>query len=103
MPSQPSGKMEGHAGAGMENSGQAVSDHTLFTKARTHNKWLDRPIAEETLRQLYDLLKMGPTSANCSPARFVFVRSKEAKEKLRPALSRGNTDKTMAAPVTAIV
>jgi 3-hydroxypropanoate dehydrogenase len=87
----------------MEGASSPLTGHSLFTKARTHNKWLDRPVAEETLGQLYDLLKMGPTSANCSPARFVFVRSKEAKEKLRPALSRGNTEKTMAAPVTAIV
>lgn len=75
----------------------------LFLKARTHNAWTDRAIEPELLNQLYDLVKMAPTSANCSPARFVFLQSKEAKEKLRPALSAGNLDKTMSAPVTVIV
>src|SRR5271165_3272976 len=75
----------------------------LFREAHTHNKFRDTPVSDETLRELYDLLKFGPTSANSSPARFVFIRTKEGKEKLRPALSAGNTDKTMAAPVTAIV
>jgi 3-hydroxypropanoate dehydrogenase len=75
----------------------------LFREARTHNKWQDKPVTDETLKQLYDLLKFGPTSANSSPARFVFIRTKEGKEKLRPALSAGNLDKTLAAPVTAIV
>ncbi|WP_418135951.1 malonic semialdehyde reductase [Agrobacterium sp. El2ro-1b] len=75
---------------------------TLFTEARTHNGWTDKPIGDETLKALYDLTKMGPTSANCSPARFVFVRSQEGKEKLKPALSSGNLEKTMAAPVTVI-
>ena len=75
----------------------------IFRSARTHTHWLERPVDDETLRALYDLLKWGPTSANCSPARIVFVRSREAKERLRPALSAGNVDKTMAAPVTAII
>ena len=75
----------------------------LFLKARTHNGWLDRAIEPALLQQLYDLVKMAPTSANCSPARFVFVQSKAAKEKLKPALSAGNLDKTMSAPVTVIV
>ncbi|TRB01714.1 MULTISPECIES: malonic semialdehyde reductase [Rhizobium/Agrobacterium group] len=75
---------------------------TLFTEARTHNGWTDKLVSDETLKALYDLTKMGPTSANCSPGRFVFVRSPEAKEKLRPALSSGNLEKTMAAPVTVI-
>src|SRR4051812_37085340 len=75
----------------------------LFKEARTHNKWHDRPVTDETLHELYDILKFGPTSANSSPARFVFIRTHEGKEKLRPALSAGNTDKTMSAPVTAIV
>ena len=75
----------------------------LFTEARTHNGWLDKPVSDEQLREVYDLLKMGPTSANCSPARIVFVRSAEGKEKLRPALSSGNLEKTLTAPVTAIV
>ena len=75
----------------------------LFKEARTHNKWHDEPISDETLHELYDILKFGPTSANSSPARFVFIRTKEGKEKLAPALSAGNTEKTMTAPVTVIV
>lgn len=76
---------------------------TLFTEARTHNGWTDQPVSDAELKALYDLMKMGPTSANSSPARILFLRSKEAKERLRPALSAGNLDKTMAAPVTAII
>ncbi len=75
---------------------------TLFTEARTHNGWLDKPVSDALLREVYDLTKMGPTSANCCPARFVFVRSPEGKEKLKPSLSSGNLEKTMAAPVTVI-
>jgi 3-hydroxypropanoate dehydrogenase len=75
----------------------------LFREARTHNKWHDEPITDGTLYELYDILKFGPTSANSSPARFVFVRTKAGKELLAPALSAGNTEKTMAAPVTVIV
>ncbi|MGJ7904765.1 malonic semialdehyde reductase [Lysobacter sp. 1R34A] len=74
----------------------------LFRTARTHNE-LGGEVSDETLRQLYDLVKWAPTSANGSPARFVFVKSAAAKEKLRPALSEGNLAKTMAAPVTVIV
>jgi 3-hydroxypropanoate dehydrogenase len=76
---------------------------TLFTEARTHNKWNGEPVTDEELHRLFDLLKWAPTSANCSPGRFVFLRTPEAKEKLRPALSPGNVEKTMAAPVTVIV
>ncbi len=75
----------------------------LFRKARTHNVWLDQPVSDETLRELYDLMKFGPTSANSCPARFLFLRTREAKERLRPALSANNVDKTMKAPVTAII
>jgi 3-hydroxypropanoate dehydrogenase len=75
----------------------------LFREARTFNKFTDRAVTDETLRQLHDLYKWGPTSVNCQPARVVFVRGAEAKQKLRPALSPNNVDKTMAAPVTAIV
>jgi 3-hydroxypropanoate dehydrogenase len=75
----------------------------LFREARSHNAWRDEPVPDETLHALYDLLKFGPTSANSSPARFVFIRTKEGKEKLAPALSSGNMQKTMAAPVTVIV
>ena len=75
----------------------------ILRNARTHNGWLPKPVTDEQLRALHDLAKWGPTSANSQPARFVFVRTKEGKEKLRPALSAGNTEKTMSAPVTAIV
>ncbi len=81
----------------------AAGHDLLFREARTHNKWQDTPVADETLHELYDILKFGPTSANSSPARFVFIRTKEGKEKLAPALSAGNTEKTMNAPVTVIV
>jgi 3-hydroxypropanoate dehydrogenase len=81
----------------------AVGLDLLFKEARTHNKWHDKPVSDETLHELYDVLKYGPTSANCSPARFVFIRTKEGKEKLAPALSSGNMEKTMTAPVVAIV
>lgn len=74
----------------------------LFRTARTHNE-LGGEVSDETLRQLYDLLKWGPTSANLSAARFVFVKSPEAKARLSPAMDAGNHDKTMAAPVTVIV
>jgi 3-hydroxypropanoate dehydrogenase len=75
----------------------------LFLDARTHAAWLHQPVSDELLQQLYDLVKMGPTSANCSPARLVFVRTPKGKERLRPALAGGNVDKTMAAPVTVII
>jgi 3-hydroxypropanoate dehydrogenase len=75
----------------------------LFTEARTQNGWTDRPVSDETLRQVFDLMKMAPTSMNTQPARFVFLRTPEAKERLRPALSPGNVDKTLSAPVVAII
>lgn len=75
----------------------------IFLDARTHNAWTDKPVSDDTLRQLVDILKMGPTSANQSPARFVFVKSQEAKKRLEPLLDEGNRAKTMAAPVCAIV
>jgi 3-hydroxypropanoate dehydrogenase len=75
----------------------------VFRSARTFNKFSDEPVSDQTLRELYDLLKWGPTSMNCQPARFVFVRSPQARERLRPALSAGNLAKTMAAPVVVIV
>jgi 3-hydroxypropanoate dehydrogenase len=86
--------------------GQALGDQaldTLFREARTFTKWQPRPVTDETLRGLYDLLKWGPTSANGSPARFAFVRTAEAKQRLRPALAPLNVEKTMTAPVTVIV
>ena len=75
----------------------------IFRNARTHTVWLDQPVDDGLLRQVYDLAKMGPTSANMCPMRVVFVKSREAKQKLKPALDAGNVDKTMAAPVTAII
>jgi 3-hydroxypropanoate dehydrogenase len=75
----------------------------LFRSARTHNAWTDEPVTDDDLRAVYELMRFGPTSANSSPARFVFVRSAAAKEKLKPALSAGNLVKTMTAPATAIV
>ena len=75
----------------------------LFREARTHSVWLDKPVTDETLRRLYEVMKWGPTSANSSPARFVFLRSREAKERLRPVLAPGNVEKTMTAPVTVII
>ncbi len=76
---------------------------TLFRTARTHNRFAPKPIADGTLEELYELLKFGPTSANSSPARFVFLRSGEAKARLAPALLSGNRQKTMSAPVVVIV
>ncbi len=75
----------------------------LFREARTLSAWLDKPVTEDLLRRLYDLTKWGPTSANGSPARFVFLRSPESKERLRPILAPGNIEKTMTAPVTVII
>ena len=75
----------------------------LFTEARSHNGWLDQPVPDSLLEAIYNLTKMGPTSANCSPARFVFVRTRQGKELLKPCLSSGNLEKTMSAPVTVIV
>jgi 3-hydroxypropanoate dehydrogenase len=75
----------------------------LFRTARTHNVWLDRRVDDETLHEIYALMKWGPTSANSNPARIVFVRSPESKARLRPALTPANVDKVMTAPVTAIL
>jgi 3-hydroxypropanoate dehydrogenase len=80
-----------------------ITTEQLFDNARTHNGFSNEPIPEATLRQLYDLMKWGPTSANSSPARIVFVQSPEAKEKLLATVSPGNYEKTKAAPVTAII
>jgi 3-hydroxypropanoate dehydrogenase len=75
----------------------------LFLDARTHNGWTGQPVDDSLLRRLYELARMGPTAMNCQPMRLVFVKSQEAKTRLRPALAPGNVDKTMAAPVTAVV
>jgi len=76
---------------------------TLFRKARTHSEWLDKPVSDELLQQVYDLMKWAPTSANSSPARIVFVRSTAAKQRLLSAMIPGNVEKTRTAPVTAII
>ncbi|PPU93788.1 malonic semialdehyde reductase [Xanthomonas albilineans] len=87
----------------MSDALHAAALDQLFRTARTQNAFLDKPVDEATLRALYDLVKWGPTGANGSPARFVFVTSPQGKEKLKPALSEGNLAKTLAAPVTVIV
>src|SRR6202049_590335 len=92
--------------AGGSSMGQTIDDSALdklFREARTYRTWQSRPVADQTLRDLYDLLKWAPTSANAAPARFAFLRSKESKERLRPALAPLNVAKTMTAPVTVIV
>src|ERR1700685_4072074 len=86
--------------------GQRIDDtalDTLFLEARSYGKWQSRGVTDQTLRDLYELLKWAPTSANAAPARFAFLRSKEAKERLRPALAPLNVEKMMTAPVTVIV
>ena len=75
----------------------------LFREARTHNGWADKEVSDVLLQAVFDLAKMGPTSANCSPQRIVYVKTQAGKEKLKPALMAGNVEKTMAAPVTAIL
>ena len=82
---------------------ETVTLARLFTEARTQNGYLDQPLPDERLRELYELLKWGPTSANSSPARFVFVRSAEAKARLLACISPGNQQKVREAPVTAII
>ena len=75
----------------------------VFRNARTHNEWLDDPVTDEDLRAIFDVMKFGPTTANSSPARFVFLRSRESREKLAPHLSDGNREKTLRAPICAII
>ena len=84
----------------------AINDEALdviFRAAHTQNKWRDKPVSQALLMAVYDLMRWGPTSANCSPARLVFVVSQAAKERLKPHLSPGNVEKAMGAPVTAII
>lgn len=85
---------------------QPLDDHaldTLFRTARTYSRFLDKPVPDDLLRRVWDLARMGPTSANCQPARVVFIKSAEAKARLKPSLSAGNLEKTMLAPVTALI
>lgn len=84
------------------NSNQ-VSLASLFTEARTQNGWQKKPVSDSQLRQIYELMKWGPTSANCSPARLIFVRGHEAKERLLTCMIPGNLEKTREAPVVAII
>lgn len=76
---------------------------TLFFSARSHNGWLDQPVTDDQLHQIYERMIMGPTSANCLPARILFLRSDEAKQRLKPCLAAGNVEKSMTAPVVAII
>ncbi|KLD71425.1 malonic semialdehyde reductase [Xanthomonas pisi] len=87
----------------MSDSLNAAALDQLFRTARTQNAFLDKPVSQAQLRELYDLLKWGPTAANGSPGRFVFVTTAQGKQKLKPALSEGNAAKTLAVPVTVIV
>ena len=79
------------------------SKNLIFKKARTHNDWLDQDISNDILKEIYDLMKWGPTSANCSPARIIFVKSKVSKDRLLPFVIESNLEKTKSAPVTAII
>lgn len=83
--------------------GNPLTTDTLFHAARSHNAWTDRPVPDALLSELYDMLRWGPTSANTNPGRFVFVRSAEAKQRLAPCLSPQNVEKTLSAPICAIV
>src|SRR5437899_2333395 len=86
--------------------GQPLNDEALdilFRQARTHRAWLPKPVPDDLLRKLYDVMKWAPTSADCSPIRILFLRTPEAKERRKPALGPRNVEKTMTAPVTAIV
>jgi 3-hydroxypropanoate dehydrogenase len=90
----------------MSDKNHILSDRdldTLFRKARSYNGWLQKDVSDVLLRALYDLMKFGPTSSNCCPMRVKFVRSEEAKQRLKPHLDEGNVKKTMTAPVTAII
>jgi len=85
------------------NAAQDSTFDQLFRTARSHNEWSDKPVSDDLIRQLYDLVKWGPTSANCCPARFVWVRSAEGKAKLSSLAMENNKGKILAAPVTVIV
>jgi 3-hydroxypropanoate dehydrogenase len=88
------------------SSRSAVSNdciNQIFREARTHNEWLPQPVSPELLRRVYELAALGPTSANSSPARYLFLTTLKAKERLRPALAPANIEKTVAAPVTVII
>ena len=87
-------------------SSHAINDEALdivFRAARSHNKWLDKPVSPALLMAVYDLMRLGPTSANCSPARIVFLVSPESKERIKPHLIPSNVEKTMTAPAVAVI
>ena len=88
---------------GMSTRASHEALDVLFRRARTFSTWLDKPVPDDLLREVFDLMKWGPTSMNGCPLRIFFLRTKESKERLRPALAPGNVQKTMAAPVTAII
>lgn len=79
------------------------SKNLIFQEARTHNDWLDKDISNDILMEIYDSMKWGPTSANCSPSRIIFVKSKASKDRLLPFVIESNLEKTKSAPVTAII
>ncbi|HEY3377761.1 MAG TPA: malonic semialdehyde reductase [Armatimonadota bacterium] len=87
----------------MSQALNSVGLDLLFREAHTHTRWLETPVNDDTLRALYDLLKWAPTSMNCLPVRILFLRTPAAKQRLLPALAEGNIEKTMSAPVTAIL
>jgi 3-hydroxypropanoate dehydrogenase len=87
----------------MRNAIEDVGLDVMFREARSYSAWLNEPVSDETLRQVYNLMRWAPTSANGNPTRIVFLRTKAAKERLLPALAPGNVDKTMSSPVTAII
>jgi len=89
-----------------DTTARVVDDQVLdilFRKARTHNEWLDRPVGDDVLRTLYEVMKWGPTSGNLCPIRILFLRTAKSKERLIPCLAPGNVEKTRTAPVTAII
>lgn len=81
----------------------STTTNVIFEQARSQNGWLDRPVSDQQLRELYDVMKWGPTSVNCCPARLVFIRTVQGREKLKTALAPGNVEKTLSAPVVVIV
>ena len=87
----------------MTDKSRKIFEELIFTNARSHNEWLDEDVSDEILHKLYDLMKWGPTSANCSPSRLIFIRSQDAKKRLLPYLIETNREKTSTAPVTAII